>query len=709
MKKTFLYLTILALGLTACNTDIEQPVETPEVETGATVYQVRIPASMGPETKVVDFSGTDPETGKPTAVSSFTTSDEIYVYNQTKDDMLLGTLSPSAAGKTCDLIGTLRGTLSEGDNIVLLYNPGNPNGQYCEFNYVGQDGATPPDYSTATATVGAFSDGVLTTKAGASFENLQSMFRFKFTDGTNVISVRRLNIASANNALAAQCYPLVPDSEDLYRCYCSIDATLATPTTDYVYVALCIKENDADGDVLTFTVKDADGNIYRGTKAAPSGGFKNGRYYYNAAAITLTKPDMPALSRSDGGDEIELEVADVNNVFTINSPGSGSSPINVSMSGTSNGYGFTFYDDGQGGTVNLSSLTATFGDDSFILSTGDLTLKLTGDNSITCNCDYCIFSDGNLKLSGNGTLTVTGTVYAQGGLYATYNYDGISTDPSALAADGYTVTRSARTDNADGTYTWTYTVYPTNVDLGSVTTTDGNGVRYYSAKDGQVLAGSFSSHGYVIIPDGATVTLNGVNIQAPSQCDHAAIHCLGSANIIVSGSVIADAGNSSNYPAIYVPHNASGTEYTLTISGTETLIADGSSSNGGAGIGGGAGVSCGNIVLSVAYIYAEGSNNAAGIGSGTNGSCGSIIISAGTVEVYGGEYAAGIGCGMSGSCGDITIGSGITSVEVYKGYNAYNNIGKSAEYSTCGTVSVADGLTDTGEDEGTASNRVIEP
>ena len=697
MKKTFLYLTILALGLTACNLDIDQPVEAPEVETGAAVYQVRIPASMGPETKAVDFSGTDPETGKPAAVSSFTTTDKIYVYNQTKDDMLLGTLSPSAAGKTCDLIGTLIGTLSEDDNIVLLYNPSNANGQNSEFYYCGQDGATPPDYATATATVGAFADGVLTTKAGASFENLQSMFRFKFTDGTNDISVKRLNIASANNALAAQCYPLVPDSEDLYRCYCSIDATLATPTTDYVYVALCIKESGAADDVLTFTVKDADGNIYRGTKAAPSGGFKNGRYYYNAAAITLTKPDMPVLSRSDGGDEIELEVADVDNLFTVYGPDD-SSPINFSVSGTSNGYNFYLVDYGQGSTVSLNSLTATFGDGPFIWSAGDLTLNLTGDNSLTCNCDYCIFSDGNLKLGGNGTLTVTGTVYDQGGLYATDNYDGISTDPSALAADGFTVTRSDMTDNGNGTYTWTYTVYPTNVDLSSVTT-DGNDVRYYLAKDGQVLANSFSGQGYVIIPDGATVTLNDVSIQAPNSCDHAAIHCLGSANIIVCGSNMnsVTAGNSSIYPAIYVPHNASGTEYSLTISGTGMLYADGGQSNGGAGIGGGAGVPCGNIVLSVAYIYAEGSDYAAGIGSGTNGSCGSITISAGTVEVYGGEYAAGIGCGMDGSCGDITIGSGITSVEVNKGYNAYNNIGKSAEYSTCGTVSVAAGLYDSGE------------
>ena len=79
MKKIFFVIAILALGFTACNTDIEQPVETPVIEKGAAVYQVRIPASMGTDTKAVTF---DNSTTPPTAVSSFKTSDKINVYNQ---------------------------------------------------------------------------------------------------------------------------------------------------------------------------------------------------------------------------------------------------------------------------------------------------------------------------------------------------------------------------------------------------------------------------------------------------------------------------------------------------------------------------------------------------------------------------------------------------------------------------------------------------
>ena len=63
------------------------------------------------------------------------------------------------------------------------------------------------------------------------------------------------------------------------------------------------------------------------------------------------------------------------------------------------------------------------------------------------------------KISGNGTLTVTAKKDNRYGLFATnYNEGGNNSNANVLAAEGYTVTRSARTDNNDGTYTWTYTV-----------------------------------------------------------------------------------------------------------------------------------------------------------------------------------------------------------------------------------------------------------
>ena len=57
--------------------------------------------------------------------------------------------------------------------------------------------------------------------------------------------------------------------------------------------------------------------------------------------------------------------------------------------------------------------------------------------------------------------------------------------------------------------------------------TDGNGKKYYAARDGQTLTGNFGGYeGYITIADGATVTLNLEGFLAPDQCDHAPIHCL---------------------------------------------------------------------------------------------------------------------------------------------------------------------------------------
>ena len=55
-------------------------------------------------------------------------------------------------------------------------------------------------------------------------------------------------------------------------------------------------------------------------------------------------------------------------------------------------------------------------------------------------------------------LTVTGNSSSRCGIRAKDYAEG--GDASALAATGYTVTRSAMANNGDGTYTWTYTVMP---------------------------------------------------------------------------------------------------------------------------------------------------------------------------------------------------------------------------------------------------------
>ena len=705
-------------SLTACS---NEDIVTNTQATQAKSYTVSIPATMGEgsNTRAVDFSGTDPLTGTPTAISSFTTNDKVYAYNETKDVMLTGCLTPSADGKTCNLTGTLTGTIEANDELVLLYNLSvyDSNKTGCCFDYANQDctqaGVT--DGAIATVTVDNNTGSVLTTKATAQFQNVQSMFRFQFTSSNTLLSVKSVYITSNSNGIAMYYYPL--KDADKYSCYGGISTNLSTATTDPIYLALCIDESKSAGDLLTFEVVDADNKLYTTPKAAPNSGFVNGKYYYNTTPIDLGASVLqlvkPTLSRSAGGYDSELADADALRRFQICSPsmsGAGTATgITMTMSGTSTGYRFSL-GSGAGNTVNMSGLTATYDDIAhYIDSEKSLTLNISGDNTITCkNYEFCVSVIGDLKLSGNGTLTITANSTTYYGLLAdNYGWSGTS-NPSDLAAPGYTVTRSEPVEgpdaDSDGTpdyYTWTYTVGHT-VNLSSL---KGD----YVAQNGDVLTGTLdgSTQPYKIsIADGATVTLDGVTINGVNNGNNypwAGINCEGDATIILKdGSTNVVKGFRRHWPGIYIAENK-----TLTIQGnTGTLTASpfnggGNSGSFGAGIGGGgysSGPSCGNIVIEGGIITATGGQYAAGIGSSTEKSCGNITISGGTVIAYGHDGAAGIGSGFhESSCGNVTI-SGTASVTAScasdhnESYDYYGGAGIGSGYgpnSHCGDINIS--------------------
>ena len=180
----------------------------------------------------------------------------------------------------------------------------------------------------------------------------------------------------------------------------------------------------------------------------------------------------------------------------------------------------------------------------------------------------------------------------------------------------------------------------------------------------------------ISIEDGATVTLNDINITQQLSCS-------GDATIILadgSDNKVTGTGNKAGI-------KLGGTGTTLNIN-AET-----------AGTG---------------KLTAEGGYNAAGIGTelayGYHVTGGNIIINGGTVNAQGGYGAAGIGTGFSqenssdqygnNTCGAITIAAGVKSVTATKGYSSPYCIGIGNSYpgsaQTCGvikfgTVEVYDG------------------
>ncbi|MBQ6378683.1 MAG: hypothetical protein IJJ56_07810 [Prevotella sp.] len=224
-----------------------------------------------------------------------------------------------------------------------------------------------------------------------------------------------------------------------------------------------------------------------------------------------------------------------------------------------------------------------------------------------------------------------------------------------------------------------------NLSTGSITAADGDII---ISNSGVATANT------ITIPDGATVTLAGVNIEATES---PGIICNGSANIILLGTNSVKTTN-AKYAGIQI--GGSGT--TLTISGSGSLTVTGSSQ--GAGIGcnscwNAGPIARGNIVITGGNITANGGFYGAGIGSGYSTSCGDITISGGNVTANGGQFGAGIGSGGStpgdiSSCGNITITNGVTRVTATKGAAAsvLVSIGMGGttgtDNSTCGTITI---------------------
>ena len=205
--------------------------------------------------------------------------------------------------------------------------------------------------------------------------------------------------------------------------------------------------------------------------------------------------------------------------------------------------------------------------------------------------------------------------------------------------------------------------------------------------DGSRLHAMLNDKGKISIAPNATVTLWLAIIQGSATKTGAGITCQGNATIILEGENYV-CGRSSGFPAIYVPKGS-----TLTIKGTGKLTAIG---NGwAAGIGGGDGQDCGNIVIDGGVITAQGGDydddgsitfitDDMILPPDSNYKKNSLVIHPPSVNGGG----PGIGAAQNGSCGDITFNRG--NVTAY-GYRA-PAIGRTSSDKECGTITINQGI-----------------
>ncbi len=293
----------------------------------------------------------------------------------------------------------------------------------------------------------------------------------------------------------------------------------------------------------------------------------------------------------------------------------------------------------------------------------------------------------------NGTATGNIVTYGTGSTrYAVVLSDQAEVTEGTISAEGYEGTFSIPTAAYTNAFLTNATMTLTEaastiIDLATVDSD-------ITVGDGAILTGTLGANVQISIAAGAEVTLDGVNItNLGKNCDWAGINCPGDATIILkdgsTNTVCAgrDSDDFNNYPGIWIAPNKK-----LTIKGGGQLTAYSNDTNPyGAGIGGGFGISCGNIEIQGGDITATGGGSAAGIGSGQGGICGTITISGGTVTATGGDLAAGIGSGYGNktSCVAITITGG--TVTATGDYGAAG-IG-SGYYASCGAITITTGVT----------------
>ena len=273
-----------------------------------------------------------------------------------------------------------------------------------------------------------------------------------------------------------------------------------------------------------------------------------------------------------------------------------------------------------------------------------ITLKdEAGANDITSSITGLTLSDGTYSYSVTRSAAA-GPIYVAIRPTSSANIDITAT----AGTKNYTKTLTSKTYAASNGYSVSWKMMQVATDLSTLTAA-------YTAQDGDILTGTLGSNVKISIADGATVTLKDVTINGEDNDSYkwAGITCLGDATITLEGTNTVK-GFDQDYPGIHVPEGK-----TLTINGTGSASITASSNGYGAGIGGGNGVACGNIVINGGTVTATGGDFAAGIGGGDNYlPCGNIVINGGTVTATGGYMGAGIGSSNYGSCGAITISGG---------------------------------------------------
>ena len=683
LKLMMMAVALLTAGVltTGCTNDDDANASATELTgKGAMRFTAKINAKGG-DTRSVD------ETGQ----AAWMVDEEMAVYYE-KEDGTYGTAT-ARVDEVVAGMATISASLEDAKDggVVKFVYPAslvNATGDDIDMTkFTAQHGTIADisahfDAAKATATLKT-NGSTYGTTTNIAFRNevLIGKFTPKF-NGTAIDEITQLTINDGTNT-----YTIAP--------------TAGKFGTEGIYVAMLPVDNQ---EVIIMAQTDAQTYGYGGRRIT----LERGKMYNNLALPMIKAHDLSAAAFTANEDAF---IYQTNATATAN-------PITI----------------GEAKKVVLSNVNiraaGTYGTNAIICS-GNADIVLSGTNTILNTCDYNRTNDKaaikaggtstTLTISGCGALNVTTQTPNSKTFGAAIGSDLESTCGNITIKDGTIVATidesfadkgQSAAIGAGGAFAKGKTS-----QCGTITIEGGNvtaSSSYYGAaigSGGVAQTGSRSICGDIIITGGTVTAYSRIfgaaigtglgQSDAPSTCG----------NIHISGGTVNASVHETGRGAA-IGCGFIGTCSSITIDGTANVTADAfayalpEATICGAGIGGSAGSSYGDITIGgAANVFARGSytnstgGGGAGIGSGSGitpsktyaqGSYGNITINTtGTVTAIGGKNSAGIGAGEGYACGTITILNGI--IDATRNTDDAYDIGKSKGGST-GTVTIDAGV-----------------
>ena len=281
MKKITMIMAALlaAMAWTGCKDTLETDDPSAREEKPVAVRDsviLTLEAGKGINTKALALD----TSGEKDQLNAFWKSGEMVYVFASGSETSIGTLTAATPNNIDNIKATLSGSidatdLAVGQALTLLF-------PRATWSYDNQGGTLRSiesnfDYARTQVTIESIESGQITTTKSTTFENQQSIYRFGFRYGTDegpTIRTKTLLLTSNQNNLA-KTVNAITGANTYFASGVPMTIELSTALTadqaaahELIYVAIR-NDNKSTADTFSFTIYDADGATYKGSKEIP--------------------------------------------------------------------------------------------------------------------------------------------------------------------------------------------------------------------------------------------------------------------------------------------------------------------------------------------------------------------------------------------------------------------------------------------------------